>query len=120
MGALRTWANFSPCRTWRYELGRRWDYSRPLAMFIGLNPSTADEIEDDPTIRRCVGFAKSWGAGGLLMANIFGLRSTDPNVLYRVSDPMAVIGEDNDRFLLAMSAQAEWVVAAWGVHGELH
>lgn len=125
MSSFQSWAVFSPCRTWRYELGRRWDYALPLAMFIGLNPSTADEVENDPTIRRCIAFAKSWGAGGLLMANIFAYRSTDPSVLKGSRDRTAVskpvaIGPDNDNSLLSMSTQAVWTVAAWGIHGAIH
>ena len=107
-------ANFSPCRTYRYALWRRWgrgDY----AMFIGLNPSTADEKSDDPTIRRCVGFAKSWGYGALCMANLFAYRATDPTEMKRAIDP---IGVENDFRLIELAKGAAVVVAAWGTHGE--
>lgn len=103
-------AVFSPCRTYRYALERRWGPGR-FALFVGLNPSTADETEDDPTIRRCIGFAKSWGCGGLLMGNLFALRSTDPKGLRTVDDP---VGPDNDVWLTTLSARAGIVVAAWG------
>jgi hypothetical protein len=73
-------ANFSTCRTWRYTLTRQWSFVHPLAMFIGLNCSTADETQDDPTVRRCMGFARDWGYGGLLMTNLFAFRATDPRV----------------------------------------
>ena len=64
-------ANFSRCRRYRYTLWRRWDPERPLVMIIGLNPSTADACQDDPTIRRCIGFARVWGYGGLVVTNLF-------------------------------------------------
>lgn len=117
---MKVWAEFSARRVFRYELGRVWDEALPLAMFIGLNPSTADETHDDPTIRRCIGFARSWGAGGILMGNIFAYRSTDPHALRQIADPLAVIGEANDTYLRDMAARSEWTVAAWGVHGALH
>jgi hypothetical protein len=77
-------AVLSECRTYRYALWRIWDQTVPYAMFIGLNPSTADESNDDPTLTRCMGFAKSWGYGGVCMANLFALRSTDPTALKTV------------------------------------
>ena len=77
-------ATFSPCRRWRYTLLRRWEPANLIVVaFIGLNPSTADETLDDPTIRRCIGFAKAWGAGGMYMLNLFGWRSTDPAGCWR-------------------------------------
>ena len=84
------------------------------AMFIGLNPSTADEIEDDPTIRRCIGYAKDWGYSGLCMTNLFAFRATLPTVMKSQADP---IGPDNDRYLLDMAKYAGVIVAAWGVNG---
>ncbi|MBA3483376.1 MAG: DUF1643 domain-containing protein, partial [Pirellulales bacterium] len=81
-------ASFSLCRKYRYSLLRRWappqEPDKPAlryCMFIGLNPSTADERADDPTIRRCIRFARGWGYDGLVMANVFPLRSTDPKSL---------------------------------------
>jgi hypothetical protein len=105
-------AVFSPCRTWRYRLERRWGEGPPC-LFVGLNPSTADESVDDPTIRRCVGFARAWGFGGLLMGNLFGLRSTDPRGLLEHPAP---VGPDADRWLVEMDAEAALTVAAWGTH----
>jgi len=84
------------------------------AMFVGLNPSTADEVNDDPTVRRCIGYAKRWGFGGLCMTNIFAYRATDPAVMKAQRDP---VGRGNDRALVRMATQAGIVVAAWGVHG---
>lgn len=105
----------SACRTYRYVLWREWDARNPaFAMFVGLNPSTADEVEDDPTIRRCVDFARRWGYGSLCMANLFAFRATAPKVMKAHSSP---VGADNDRWLAAIAAEAGVVVAAWGVHG---
>lgn len=84
--------------------------------FIGLNPSTADATLDDPTIRRCVGFAKAWGAGTLLMTNLFAYRATDPAALSKARDP---IGPCNDEWLERVVGAADIVVAAWGNHGRL-
>lgn len=110
-------AVFSPCREYRFELWRRWGADDdPFAMFIGLNPSTADETKDDPTIRRCIRFAKDWGYGGLLMANAFAYRATDPKVMKAATEP----GEMKARNFLSIdhhARRAGVVVAAWGVHG---
>lgn len=110
---MKSGASFSPDRAYRYTLWRQWGDSKFVA-FIGLNPSTADETLDDPTIRRCLGFAKAWGFGGLLMLNIFALRSTDPRQLLKVEDPIGP--ENNDRLQRGVTV-SELVVAAWGVHG---
>lgn len=112
-------AFFSPCRTWRYLLWREWrvaensDPQRDVA-FIGLNPSTADENADDPTIRRCIGFAKAWGYDGILMLNLFAFRATDPADMKRAVDP---VGPENDAKILESVGAAAIVVAAWGQHG---
>jgi hypothetical protein len=82
-------------------------------LFVMLNPSTADASRDDPTIRRCVGFAKAWGFGALSVANLFALRSTDPSVLLSAQDP---VGPDNDAMILELARKASLVVAAWGAH----
>ena len=79
-------AVFSPCRTYRYALSRVWAADKPYALFIGLNPSTADETLDDPTIRRCIDFAKRWGYGGLVMANLFAYRATEPSEMKAATD----------------------------------
>lgn len=107
-------AVFSPCRRYRYTLWREWFGGEGFAMVIGLNPSTADEVQDDPTVRRCIAYAKSWGYAGLCMTNLFAFRATDPQDMKAVRDP---IGPDNDRHLLDCSRQAGIVVAAWGEHG---
>jgi len=108
-------ALFSPCRTWRYTLSRIWDREKPFVQFIGLNPSTADEKLDDPTIRRCIGYARNWGFGGLLMTNIFAFRATRPKDLFLHPDP---IGPENDAWLTTVAHRAGRIVVAWGTHGE--
>lgn len=99
---------------YRYCLVRRWAELECFVMFVGLNPSTADAMEDDPTIRRCVGFAKSWGFSGLIMCNLFAWRATDPDLMMSADDP---VGEHNDEFLRGYSAKAALTVAAWGTKG---
>lgn len=107
----------SPCRTYRYTLWREFgsvlDDGR-YVMFIGLNPSTADEVEDDPTIRRCIGYAKAWGYSALCMVNLFAYRATDPAVMTKADNP---IGPDNDKYLSTLAQGASVVVAAWGNDG---
>ena len=107
-------ADFSSCRRYRYALWRIWGGTTGYAMFVGLNPSTADENVDDPTIRRCMAFAKDWGYSGLCMANLFAYRATQPADMMSAGDP---IGPDNDDWLRDASGGAAVVVAAWGVHG---
>jgi hypothetical protein len=81
-----------------------------------LNPSTADAERDDPTIRRCGGFARAWGFGAMTVVNLFALRATDPARLRRARDP---IGRDNDRHIAEAAAGADALVLAWGIHGAL-
>lgn len=107
-------AVFSPDRSYRYRLWRIWDASRPIALFVGLNPSTADETCDDPTVAKCVSYARAWDYGGMYMGNLFALMSTDRSALQRHSDP---IGAENDPHLLALSESAAIVIAAWGNEG---
>lgn len=113
MSEMERSADLSPCRTYRYALWRRWGPGH-YAMFIGLNPSTADEANDDPTIRRCIGFARSWGYDGLCMANLFSFRATHPADMKKAADP---VGRDNDKAIATFSRGAGIVVAAWGAHG---
>lgn len=103
-------AVFSTDRLYRYELRRTWDTTTRPAMFVGMNPSTADEVADDPTVRRCIRFARDWGYGELLMANLFAWRATDPKAL--PSD--RPVGDANDEHLRRMATEAGIVVAAWG------
>lgn len=109
-------AIFSDCRTWRYRLERVWDTALPRAAFILLNPSTADETNDDPTIRHCIGYAKTWGMGGLVLGNIFAYRATDSFELRREEDP---VGPDNDQHLAEIAVASSILVCGWGAHGRL-
>jgi len=104
----------SPCRTYRYTLWREWLGGEGYALFIGLNPSTADEVEDDRTIRRCISFAQRWGYGALCMTNLFAFRTVSPEIMKAASDP---VGPENNAHLVAAAAGASVVVAAWGVDG---
>ena len=111
---LESDAWLSPCGRYRYALTRRWAEG-PAAAFVMLNPSTADAREDDATVRKCVGFARRWGAGGLVVANLYALRATDPRDLARAADPVG--GEAADHVLRRvhdLAADIRWVVAAWG------
>ena len=111
-------ARMSQCRRYRYDFWRQWGDLIPgtngYAMFVGLNPSTADETTDDPTIRRCIGFAKAWGFQGLCMTNLFAFRATAPADMMAADDP---VGPDNDFVLHDIAKKAGVIVAAWGVHG---
>lgn len=108
-------AQFSGCRKYRYALWRTWEEGDGHVMFIGLNPSTADETKDDPTIRRCVGYAKRLGYGGLYMLNLFAFRATNPKDLKRADDP---VGPENDKFLRMYFDVLGFNIACWGTHGD--
>jgi hypothetical protein len=109
-------ATFSADRRYRYMLSRTWDRTLARVTFIGLNPSDADETDDDPTIRRCIGFAKQWGCGQLVMVNLFAFAHRDPDVMKAADDP---VGPDNDATLLRYTTlESTSVVAAWGIHGK--
>ena len=97
-------ALFSPCRTFRYRLGRRWS-DGPVLAFIMLNPSCADEHIDDPSVRRCIGFAQRRGYGGLEMVNLYAFLATDPAELRRAGYP---IGPDNDQRMRPFMRAAGW------------
>ncbi len=114
--AMKRSAVLSPCKRYRYVLRRIWDDSREAVLFIALNPSTADAIADDPTVRRCTTFANDWGFGALWIANLFAFRTTDPATLRNPADP---IGPHNDKWIAALHARAHLTIAAWGVHGAL-
>lgn len=107
-------ANISKDKIYRYTLSRTWDSTKPTVLFIGLNPSIADENIDDPTITRCINFAKDWGYGTLLMANLFAFRSTYPKEIYLIDDP---IGKDNDHYILECVKQSDLIIACWGNNG---
>lgn len=107
-------ADFSPCGKFRYTLIREWDDALPRVVFVLLNPSTADANNDDPTNRRCMGFAIKWGFGSLVFVNLFSIRSPDPTLLKRVPDP---IGPSNDSYILKETKKGDMVVCGWGNHG---
>lgn len=111
-------ATVSACGRYRYELTRRWDDSGPLLEWIMLNPSTADADADDPTIRRCIGFAKRWGYGAIVVRNLYALRATNPQVLLNylggLADLIPAIGPENFAYLNKIDADC--TIAAWGAH----
>jgi hypothetical protein len=111
---LKSDAMISACSKYRYQLYRRWAKGKQ-ALFVMLNPSTADATEDDPTIRRCIGFAKREGCGSLVVVNLFAFRATSPVKLLLADDP---IGAENDGHIWAAMANADGpIIAAWGAHG---
>jgi len=100
---------------YRYALGRDIDRSKDdkPVLFIMLNPSTADATKDDPTIRRCRFFAKKWGANGLVVANLYAFRTTNPKDLWKQDDP---VGPENDRHIQMLAEACGAVVCAWGAN----
>ena len=112
---LREKTVMSRCGKYRYCLWRRWSASNDrYVVFVGLNPSTANAKKDDPTIRRCIAFAKKWRCGALCMVNLFAARTPKPAELRKAAKP---IGSLNDTFLRALMSRASRVVACWGNHG---
>jgi len=112
-GSAASGATFSRCERWRYALWRRWDASRPVANFLMLNPSTADERELDPTCARARSYAERWGYGGLVVTNVFAWRATDPGAMKVAADP---VGPGNDDAIARAAREAALVVCAWGNH----
>lgn len=110
-------ATFSEDRVYRYELVRSTGYpNQALVNFVGLNPSTADESYDDPTVRRLIGFARRQAFGSLILTNLFAFRVTDPRALKIAADP---IGPENFTYLTAAARSAQCIVPCWGAHGTL-
>jgi hypothetical protein len=109
-------ASFDSSGRYRYTLHRRWRPGPRRVCFCMLNPSTADADHNDPTVRRCIGYAMDWGFDALEVVNIFALRSTDPAVLSTDPDP---VGPRNTGAIVRAAGRAEFVVAAWGVHGHI-
>lgn len=106
---------FSECRRYRYRLQIRWD-DGPACNFLMLNPSKADEIDNDPTVERCERRASSWGYGSLIVTNLFAWRSTDPAGLKQTDDP---IGPDNDAAIIRAARESAIVICGWGEHGKI-
>ena len=98
---------------YRYDLTRHWGPSVSVCTFIMLNPSTADANQDDPTIRRCMGFARRWGHGGLRVVNLYAFRATRPIELQNAIDPM---GPENPGYLENAVLWSDVLIAAWGAH----
>jgi hypothetical protein len=107
-------ATFSDCEKYRYTLEIVWNDKLGLMHMIALNPSTADERQDDPTLRRVKSFAHLWGYGGIIMTNLFAFRSTDPKIMRTQTDP---IGSENNRLLLETRDRCPFAIAGWGNHG---
>ncbi|MFN3925822.1 MAG: DUF1643 domain-containing protein [Pseudanabaenaceae cyanobacterium] len=107
---------FSDCQQYRYCLWRAWgnDPANYYLVFIGLNPSTADETRDDPTTRRCVRYAQHWGYDALCLVNLFAYRAVHPAELKKCPDP---IGIENDHWIAKCTQTAPLIIAAWGTHG---
>ena len=110
-------AIFSDDRVHRYALRRRVGLGDKRCVFVMLNPSTADEQQDDPTIRRCIGFAKSSECGILEVVNIFAFRSTSPKNLKTALDP---IGAENDYYINLAASKSDVLIVAWGNNGSLY
>ena len=108
-------ADFSSCRKYRYTLWRTWSSNKPKVMFLGLNPSTADEVKNDPTVTRCIKYAQKWGYGGMYMMNIFAFRTTYPVELKKAKNP---IGPDNDKWIKLISNKVDLSVGACGNDGQ--
>ena len=108
-------ALYSECDQYRYALTRIWDTSGKRIAFIMLNPSTATEIQNDPTVERCERRARALGFGGFRVCNIFAYRATDPRDMRAQSDP---VGQDNTSQILEAAKWADKLVCAWGTHGE--
>lgn len=106
---------------YRYSLRRQWQGGEPVDLWIMLNPSTADATKDDPTIRRCVAFSKSWGSCGLVVVNLYGFRATDPDAMWAArSRGVDIIGPETDAWIRAHAETTAYgrTVCAWGAHGD--
>ena len=107
-------ARLSECGRYRFSLERAWQSGRGRVVFIGLNPSTADHLKDDPTVRRCVRFARDWGFREMELVNLFAFRSAYPQQLRAAADP---IGPGNDRWIERASKRGDKTIACWGSAG---
>ncbi|MDD7970066.1 DUF1643 domain-containing protein [Roseinatronobacter alkalisoli] len=107
-------AVYSPCEAFRYLLTREWDASAGRALFVMLNPSTATEVQNDPTVERCERRARALGFGAFRVCNIFAFRATDPRVMRAAPDPT---GPLNDAAIAQSALWADQIICAWGTHG---
>ena len=121
--AMDSGAILSPCGKYRYKLWRRWDESLPPAVYIMLNPSTADAFTDDPTITRCIARAMNHlpvRAGGIVVVNLFAYRETDSSLLPQLHRAgVDLLGPDNDYWLMDAVKGAAITICAWGKCGVL-
>lgn len=107
------WASLDATGRFRWLLGRAWA-AGPVMHFIMLNPSTADANNDDPTIRKCVGFARRAGCGSIIVTNLFSFRSANPDDLLKEDGP--IIGSETDHYVLEYTKSSTFTVVAWGQH----
>lgn len=107
-------ATYSDCEHYRYDLTRTWDETGDKVLFVMLNPSTATERQNDPTVERCERRARALGFGQFRVCNIFAWRATDPRDMRAAADP---VGPDNDDAIRAGAAWADMILCAWGTHG---
>jgi len=113
-GDAASTARYSDCERFRYDLTRIWNPDGRKVLFVMLNPSTATEVQNDPTVERCERRARALGFGGFRVCNIFAFRATDPRDMRAAADP---VGPDNDRVIVEGVDWADEVIAAWGTHG---
>lgn len=107
-------AVYSDCEAYRYDLTRAWDMAGRKVLFVMLNPSTATEFQNDPTVERCERRARALGFGAFRVTNIFAYRATDPKIMRAMADP---IGAGNDAAIAAGTDWADSIICAWGSHG---
>ncbi|MEX0968852.1 MAG: DUF1643 domain-containing protein [Paracoccaceae bacterium] len=107
-------AVYSTCERYRYTLTRTWDAGGRRVLFIMLNPSTATEVQNDPTVERCERRARALGFGAFRVCNIFAFRATDPRDMRAETDP---VGPENDAVILEALGWTQTTIAAWGSHG---
>lgn len=108
-------ATWSPCKRYRYKLWRTWSGGTGTVNFLMLNPSTADESANDPTVERCEQRARDWGFNRLIVTNLFAYRATSPLDMKAQADP---VGPENDAAIVEAAREADQVICAWGEHGE--
>ena len=113
-GDAASTAVYSPCERYRYRLTRVWAPDEKRALFIMLNPSTATEVQNDPTVERCERRARALGFGGFRVTNIFAWRDTDPRHMRAAKEP---IGLENDATIMESCNWADQIIGAWGTHG---
>lgn len=113
-GDARSTATYSDCERYRYLLTRVWNPAGAKALFVMLNPSTATEVQNDPTVERCERRARALGFGAFRVTNIFAWRDTDPRHMRAAADP---VGPGNDRTISDSCAWADRIICAWGTHG---